>query len=868
MTGTSSSGGEGDEHKAAYQVRDAQSTCLEIQTRFSVLRTGIDWTIVLSNATDQSLEIGDLALPLPMSRGGRGGRRDGGGRGTPSPVILKHSLVSGHGSFLFWMRSDSVGPYLVLVPTGDTHLEYWDTQSGAGGRGYSVYIHSTASGAAAAERGTRWRQPHTSAILAPKGQTGDSRSYGFRFRWAQDYDGVRQVLVDEGGIDVHVVPGMTVPTDLAAQVALRTGQEVSQIRAEFPDATQIEALGTRGEYRLYRVRFARLGENRLEVRYGKDRHMVLEFFCTEPIETLIRKRGAFLARSQHRDPSKWYNGLITDWNMQDQVLPSPDNYDRISGFRIYAVTCDDPGLGKPAFLAAKNAEFPVQAEVEALDYYIRHFVWGGLQRTAEETYPYGVYGIQDWKRNRDSNDPGRNGQLHLWRVYDYPHVVLMYFSLFRVARDHPQIRTALSAREYLQRAYGTAQAMYTVPMQIEKWSAYGTGFYNELVIVDLIRELEAAGLKAEADTLRGHWERKVKAFVIEGQDLFRSEYAFDSTGFESTHALARYAVQNADGPGRTRSGISLEQARRFMETQMAANLFCRGCVEPAYYYLGSDYRGGGGNAYTLTYMSQMGGWSVLDYGLYFAAHPGPYLRLGYASTLSAWALMNTGTPDSNYGYWYPGKANDGGAGGGFEPAPYGQTWLGQPHHRGSWYYACEIDLGYSGALRTAATVLTDDPIFGRTCLGGEWRTTSQGIEVTCKDGLRRRLHALLNTGRLHLVSDVDRFAAGRPILLKEDLSEVRFHLESQNPAGHQARVRVSGLTPGSYTIRQEQGTATAIEVRDGQESVADLPMDAGSGAQAFTISRASAPLSAGSARARVGAPLEVGPRAPHRSAVF
>ena len=114
--------------------------------------------------------------------------------------------------------------------------------------------------------------------------------------------------------------------------------------------------------------------------------------------------------------------------------------------------------------------------------------------------------------------------------------------------------------------------------------------------------------------------------------------------------------------------------------------------------------------------------------------------------------MNTGTPESNYGYWYPGKANDGGAGGGFEPAPFGQTWLGQPHHRGSWYYACEIDLGFCGALRAARTVLADDPIFGRTCFGGDWQATEEEISVTPKDGVRRRFHAMLGGGNCTLNS--------------------------------------------------------------------------------------------------------------------
>lgn len=171
-------------------------------------------------------------------------------------------------------------------------------------------------------------------------------------------------------------------------------------------------------------------------------------------------------------------------------------------------------------------------------------------------------------------------------------------------------------------------------MQVERWSAYRTGLYNELVIVNLINDLDAAGMKREAATLRNHWEQKVKTFVNGNLNLFQSEYAFDSTGFEATHALAKYALQIADKPGESKSGISRESAERFMRLQLASNIFCRGWPEPAYYLLGSDYRGNGGNSFTLSYMSQMGGWSILDYALNYAAKPDWYLRLGYASYLS------------------------------------------------------------------------------------------------------------------------------------------------------------------------------------------------------------------------------------------
>jgi hypothetical protein len=688
-------------------------------------------------------------------------------------------------------------------------------------------------------QGTKWRQPNTILTLAPKGQPGDTHVYGFRLRWADDYDAVRNILVEEGGIDVQVVPGMTVPSDLVARFALRTTQEIHSVEAEFPGATRVESLGTNGAFRLYQARFSKLGENRLTVHYGDHRQMFLEFFCTEPLETLIKKRAAFIAGCQHRDPAKWYNGLISEWNMETQVLLGPDNYDRIKGWRIYEVTCDDPGLSKPAFLASKNAEFPVPAEVEALDDYLQHFVWGGLQRTTAETHPYAIYGIPDWKQNRESNDPGSKGQQHFWRVYDYPHLILIYHSMYRLAKHHPEIKMALTARDYLQRACGTALAMFTTPLEIAGWSAYETGFYNELVIENLIGDLEAAGMTDEANRLRGHWERKVKAFVNGRLDLFRSEYAFDSTGFESSHALAKYALRHADPPGVTRSGVTVDNARRFMEAQMAGNLFCRGWLEPAYYYLGSDYRGGAGNAYTLTYMSQMGGWAVLDYALNFATNPAPYLRLGYASHLSAWALMNSGTPESNYGYWYPGRANDGAAGGGFEPAPYGTTWLEQPHHRGAWYYACEIDLGYCGALRAAATVLADDPIFARFCFGGDWRKAGDSLEVIPRDGLRRRFHALLKTGRLDLISEVERFAAARPIVLKEDLSQVSFSLETENPAEHLARLRLSGLAAGEYELSAGSRRVTTVSLSHGQQALVELPMASGAARTDFTITKKS-----------------------------
>jgi hypothetical protein len=100
------------------------------------------------------------------------------------------------------------------------------------------------------------------------------------------------------------------------------------------------------------------------------------------------------------------------------------------------------------------------------------------------------------------------------------------------------------------------------------------------VIVDLIADLQAAGLTAEAEKLKGHWEQKVKTFVNGQLNLFQSEYAFDSTGFEATQALARYALARADKPGENKSGIPLENAQLRKRSHLLPRLAGAGLLLP------------------------------------------------------------------------------------------------------------------------------------------------------------------------------------------------------------------------------------------------------------------------------------------------
>jgi hypothetical protein len=228
---------------------------------------------------------------------------------------------------------------------------------------------------------------------------------------------VRQVLYEEGLFDINVAPGMTMPADLSAMFSLRTRNKIQSVVPEFADSTKIEYVGERGkDVHVYKARFSRLGENLLKVHYGNGQYLSLEFFVTEPLETLFKKRASFLvSHEQVKDPSKWYDFVFSQWDMKHQILRSPEDLD---GLQSYAVASDDPALGKAPYIAGKNVFFPNADEIEAVENYLRHFVWGGLQQTETEPYPYAIYGIPNWKANRDSPKDDPSGKKHIWRIYD------------------------------------------------------------------------------------------------------------------------------------------------------------------------------------------------------------------------------------------------------------------------------------------------------------------------------------------------------------------------------------------------------------------------------------------------------------------
>jgi hypothetical protein len=825
---------------------------LAITETYRIDGDALDWTIDLA-AVGTAVRVGDLGISLPV-QGPTGAN--------PAQIFergfLKHQFISGAGSFFFYTRASGAPPFLLVTTKPGTKLEYFT----AGGRsGGTMFVHSARSGNVSSNGDTRgtWRQAHTALTLS----AGAKVSYGFRLQWAESYDELRDLLFENGLFDVRVVPGMTVPSDLSAQFSLRTKATIESVTAEFPDQTVIAPISSSPH--LYTVTFKTLGENMLTITHDGGRMTYLEFFVTEPMETLIKKRASFLVnRQQVKDPTKWWDGVYGPYDMRAKTVRTIDDPDIFIGRMIYALTCDDPGLAKAPYLAAKNVTYPNKAEIESLEYYIEHFVWGGLQRKDDERpYPYGVYGTPNWFVNRDPKrrrayaDTLANGATakadlakeHVWRSYDYPHVVMLYFHMYQIAKMYPEMSTYLDAAGYLNRAWETARAFYTYPYEIypSYYDTYKWGLYNELIVLEVIDALKSEGHPEQAKWLTDEWEKKTKYFVYDDAYPFRSEYAFDRTAFESTYAFAKYGATHDMAPDQnlwfdlklkkwwSHPTVKREDSRAFMDRQLASGLGVRGWLNPAYYTLGADPG--------VSYMAAMGGAGVLDYAINFAPSPYDWLQLGYASYLSSWSLINSGTAESGYGAWFPGKENDGAAGWQFMSAKAGSTWMGLSHPggvtvpRGPWHYDGEIDLGFGGALRMAATVITNDPTFGWMAYGGVTRDTGKTLLVNPRDGVRRRLAIVTqdralpfadSLARLKVELERDGFAAAEDIAIDKSLETITFTLENRTGDGHTTGIRLS-FPVNTHYVLTTGGTVVPL-VETGIPDYpwkADVPVGAG-----------------------------------------
>ena len=785
---------------------------------FTIKGEEVDWEIDFFNRSHHPVKVTDMWFALPV------GALDESIQAHQN--LNRHFSLNGNASFFYWTPLTGQGDILLMTMHKGTAIEY-ATQDG------KYYLHSMN---AVDRTNDSWRLPSTSKNVQPY----EHYMTGFNFTLTGNHEEVKTKIYDKHGVVVKVAPGMVVTPEFEVYCALQSKLPVAELVAEYPEEIQITSLGQKeGDKYIYKFRFSRLGENLITVHYGDDLICFLDFFVTEPLETLIKKRARFIVdKQQHRDSSKWYNGLYSLWDMEKSELLSPDHLgDLREEFMVGG--SDDPSNSKPVYVSEKNVIYPNKEEIASLEYYEENFVWGKLQRTDEEyPYPYGIYGSENWYQNRSGKyggyEDGCSGKGRMWRTFDYTTHFAIYYNLYRIAEDNPEMVFYLDADGYLERAYRTAMAYFEVPYNIlmgKQWAfhgwtdwAYKQGNFHERYLLDIINALQQKGRLKDAAKLRREWEKKVTYMVYEDPWPFGSEMFVDRTAFESSYYVAEYAKLNPIKPEEqfwydknrkkwySYTSFDTSMIDRFMQNQLDGNLALRGLFEPGYANLGTAWSG---QYVNLDYMTQMGGVALLDYAYRFSDRPDRYINYGYNSLLASWALMNTGTKKTDFGYWYRGEQNDGAVGWAFSPYQNSRTYMNYIKvGRAPWRFDGEIDHGLTGGIHGSGVYLLDDPDFGLIGYGGNVRMDKDGtVSIIPFDGVRRQVR-IMTPVRFSVELMRDGFRKDYPITLR-GTEELSFCIENRSDKPHNTTIRAEGMPEGKYTVMTDHKMITTFNIEAG-----------------------------------------------------
>lgn len=304
---------------------------------FTIKGEEVDWEIDFFNRSHHPVKVTDMWFALPV------GALDESIQAHQN--LNRHFSLNGNASFFYWTPLTGQGDILLMTMHKGTAIEY-ATQDG------KYYLHSMN---AVDRTNDSWRLPSTSKTVQPY----EHYMTGFNFTLTGNHEEVKTKIYDKHGVVVKVAPGMVVTPEFEVYCALQSKLPIVELVAEYPEEIQITSLGQKeGDKYIYKFRFSRLGENLITVHYGDDLICFLDFFVTEPLETLIKKRARFIVdKQQHRDSSKWYNGLYSLWDMEKSELLSPDHLgDLREEFMVGG--SDDPSNSKPVYVSEKNVIYP------------------------------------------------------------------------------------------------------------------------------------------------------------------------------------------------------------------------------------------------------------------------------------------------------------------------------------------------------------------------------------------------------------------------------------------------------------------------------------------------------------------------------
>lgn len=743
---------------------------LQIKQSFALENDAIAWKLNVKNTTNSDTEIGELGLPISLNTNcSIGGEQDGvNHRGVDSlkyifeQRVAGHSFVSGHSSHIDIERVRGEGERLVLFPTGDTSLEavYGEYYQGAFLETDMVrvkspvfYLHSKATAK------KPWINGHSSWTL----RAGEQKQYAFRIVKACDDSGVDEKLYNNGKVVFKIAPGLVLPIGATGHVLLKCRKPIHSVRAIDGSGDRaggspgenagadIESVNSLGDRYVYKVTLKSEGEHKIRIEYGDGEWTHILFYGLSPIETLIKSRAAHSSANQQiLDPDDIRQYGFTYWNnTEDRLVVRNEIPDCSNGCG------NDQGLEAPLFLIEKNVYYPEQNELEVIDNFIEKCLIEKLQDQNTYTVLSCLFGPQEgtWRRWNYS-----------YRYYDYPHVYNMYYAMYLIQKRHPWAEISRSADEYLRLAYNTARAAYADSTYEEIFHAKNFSDYHvgnmsnthgamgSWNIYNLLDELKKVGLTQEYELLKkdieGSWP-----FFLEEEYPYATEFLYDSPSFPAVY----YTGKAAASESLMQKTINIIMANRHKF--------------PFWFSYGVDLKTIG------NYTTPLGARALLD--SFERTGNQLHLRIGYAATLGIWSCVTGEGRGFGSREW---RFN--------MPKACEETAYFSEHYSG------EIGMGLHGNLSVLKAYLVQDDDFGAIGYGCEVEETEEAYTLEPWDGLGVRaafmpLGLEIETVKAKIVRATAAY----------DGKSLEIDLEKPFAKAGEARVTISGLSPGKYRVR-------------------------------------------------------------------
>ena len=678
--------------------------------------------------------------------------------------------IGGDAGYLQVVRLTGLGPVLLVVPEAGTRTPFeayrpldepmHRQQTWEGNLEWTV--HSRAYAEREWSRAEPWNSPG-SATLAP----GARRVYGLTFLLAPEIRAVETTLAANDRPVAVGIPGYVLPTDLDARLFLKTDSPVASIEVEPAGAIDIAPLtgsaaapASKAGWRAYALRGRTWGRARVLVTHADGTYQTIHYKVIKPAAEAVADLGNFLFTKQ------WFEEPADPFGRSPSVISYDRETDRqiVQESRAWIAGLGDEG-GAGSWLAAAMKQFgqPDADELAKFERFIDGVLWGTLQfkdgpqrhgvrksaffydPKALPDFPYRE--DLDWKTwtswdKKHSEDIGRG--------YNYPHTVAAYWSMYRVARNHPGLIKNHDWSWYLTQAYETTRFAFSRDEQGRRRVGWvELGMMEGTIFLRLLEDLRHEGRTAQAADIETLMKERADRWKTEAYP-FGSEMAWDSTGQEEVYAWCDYFGYD------DKALVSLNSILAYM---------------PAVPHWG--YNGNARRYWDFLYGGKLSRIErqIHHYGSGLNAIPalGEYrktpadlhlLRVGYGGTMGALTNID----------------QEGFASAAFHSFPSTLRWDA---------YSGDYGPSFLGHALNTATYLVDHPDFGWVAFGGNVERSGDWIKLAPRDSFRRRVY--LAPRGLWLTLDAGAFEA---VELHRKTGAVRIALAPKNGFTPAARLRV------------------------------------------------------------------------------